>query len=101
QGHVREAENYFKEAAKTEPGFAPAYYNLGILSAAQGDMRRAIGYFTQTLMLNPQNAEAHASLARALAEQGGKEAAAKHLQEAIRILKTRKSMTDASPPPQS
>jgi tetratricopeptide (TPR) repeat protein len=102
QGHVREAENYFKEAIKTQPGFAPAYYNLGILSAAQGEVYRAIEYFTETLMLDPQNAEAHASLARALAEQGGKKEAAKHLQEAIRILKTqRKSMTDASPPPRS
>ena len=65
-------------------------------------MYRAIEYFTETLMLDPQNAEAHASLARALAEQGGKKEAAKHLQEAIRILKTqRKSMTDASPPPRS
>jgi tetratricopeptide (TPR) repeat protein len=102
QGHVREAENYFKEAIKAQPGFAPAYYNLGILSAARGDMRRAIEYFTETLMLDPQNAEAHTSLARVLAEQGRKEAAAKHLQEAIRILKTqRKSMTVASPTPQS
>jgi tetratricopeptide (TPR) repeat protein len=102
QGHVREAENYFKEAIKTQPGFAPAYYNLGILSAAQGEVYRAIEYFKETLMLDPQNAEAHASLARALAEQGGKKEAAKHLQEAIRILKTqRKSMTDASPPPRS
>jgi len=53
-------------------------------------------------VIDPQNAEAHASLARALMEQGKKDEAAKHYQEAIRILKTqRNSMPVVSPTPRS
>ena len=82
-----EAKNYLEEITKIRPSFAPAYYNLGILSAAEGRMELAVDYFRRTLQIDPQYTEAQVGLARALAEQGKPNEAAEQLREAIRKLK--------------
>ena len=56
--------------------------------AARGALDRAIQYFRQAAQIQPDDAEVQEGLGRALLEQGKREEAAKHLQEAVRILKS-------------
>jgi Flp pilus assembly protein TadD len=56
--------------------------------AAQGKLGEAVQYFREATRLRPQDVEAHQNLGRGLLELGKKDEATKHLQEALRILRS-------------
>ncbi len=58
-----EAEKYYQEALKTEPGFVNALYGLGKTYLAMGEVKKASGYFEQAMKAAPARAEVHFDLA--------------------------------------
>lgn len=58
-----EAEKYYKEALKMEPGFANALFGLGKTYLAMGEVRKAGEYFELAVQSAPDNAEIQIELA--------------------------------------
>lgn len=58
-----EAEKYFKEALKMEPGFVNALFGLGKTYLAMGEVRKAAEYFELAVKAAPNNADAQFELA--------------------------------------
>jgi Flp pilus assembly protein TadD len=75
-------------AAKADPKDGRIALQLGLVLAAQGKLNDAVRYFGEATRLRPEDAEAHESLGRGLLELGRKDEAAKHLREALRILRS-------------
>jgi Tfp pilus assembly protein PilF len=88
EGHLGEATSLFEQAVEQEPGDAKIHSKLGEVLAAQGKLDAAIQAFRRALQIQPMDAEFHENLGRALTERGFKEEGAKHLQQAIRILRS-------------
>jgi tetratricopeptide (TPR) repeat protein len=95
RGEVQPALDHYLTALRLNPKYAGAYYNVGVILARRGETNYAILRFRQALMINPDFAEAHEGLGRALILQGEKVEGMKHLQEALKILKTARG-TDSS-----
>jgi len=91
-GDLEQATEHFREALRLKPDYAEAYNNLGRVTASQGQLEIAIGLFKQAIDIRPDYAEAHENLGRALAQQGKRDDAVRHLEEAVRILKSRRAV---------
>ncbi len=64
------------------------YANMGDIEASRGDWARAIEYYRRAVEVEPGLADAHERLGRLLIQDGRREEAIKHLEEAVRILKS-------------
>jgi 4-amino-4-deoxy-L-arabinose transferase-like glycosyltransferase/Flp pilus assembly protein TadD len=53
KGHLKDAEEQFREALKIDPGFAEAYNNLGAVLASQGRADEAAAMFRKAAGLKP------------------------------------------------
>jgi protein O-mannosyl-transferase len=65
-----DAEIFFWQSLKINPGYIPALIDMGSLRAEQGDYANAIGYFNKALAIDPLNATAHFNLSALYRMQG-------------------------------
>jgi tetratricopeptide (TPR) repeat protein len=65
-GRFAEAEPLYRQAIDSQPDFAPAHSNLGIILYAKGDLQGATAGFRRAVELSPDLAEAHFNLGRVL-----------------------------------
>ena len=63
--NIDEAITCYKKAAELDPGFASAYYNLGIIYAAKGMFDQAISSYKKVLTIKPDYYAARNNLATA------------------------------------
>lgn len=62
---TREAEALWQKVVSIQPGYANAWYSLGIAAEKRGAGAEAAGYFRKVLELNPGNEEAQKKLREA------------------------------------
>jgi Flp pilus assembly protein TadD len=68
-GNIAAERAALEQAIKADPGFAPAYYQLGYLDFQAGDNAAAERRFRQVVNITPSYFEAWVSLAETLGEQ--------------------------------
>jgi tetratricopeptide (TPR) repeat protein len=73
----------YREAARADPAFPSARYNLGRILLKQGHGEQGMAEVREALRLYPDFAEAHEVLGLAYTEQGRLEQAVAHLQQAL------------------
>jgi len=73
----------YREAARVDPQFPSARYNLGRLLLKQGQVEQGMAEVQEALRLYPEFAEAHEVLGLAYTEQGRLHEAVAHLQQAL------------------
>lgn len=89
KGQSREAIAALREAVKANPLFARAHYQLGVMLAHGGAHEEAIRSYRRALQIEPGMAETHESLGKLLALMGRTDEGVKHLEEAVRLIKSR------------
>jgi tetratricopeptide (TPR) repeat protein len=72
-----------REAARVDPTFPSAHYNLGRLLLKQRQLEQGMAEVQEALRLYPEFAEAHEVLGLAYTEQGRLDEAVAHLQQAL------------------
>ncbi|MBI3333384.1 MAG: tetratricopeptide repeat protein [Candidatus Omnitrophica bacterium] len=77
-GDLRSALSSYQRAIATNPGFADAYNDLGVVLESLGDFQRAEAAYTAALQLDPDLAEAHSNLALLYEQMGRLKEAAAH-----------------------
>jgi tetratricopeptide (TPR) repeat protein len=75
----------YREAARVDPAFPSARYNLGRLLLKQGHGEQGMAEVQEALRLYPEFAEAHEVLGLAYTEQGRLEQAVAHLRQALSL----------------
>ena len=75
----------YREAARVDPRFPSARYNLGRLLLKQGQVEQGMAEVQEALRLYPEFAEAHEVLGLAYTEQGRLYDAVTHLQQALAL----------------
>jgi tetratricopeptide (TPR) repeat protein len=86
-GNVKDAEKFFLELLKSEPGFAPALNYLGYMWAEAGtNLRRAEEMLLEAVRQEPANGAYVDSLGWVYYKLGNLELAEKHLTEAARLV---------------
>jgi tetratricopeptide (TPR) repeat protein len=75
----------YREAARVDPRFPSARYNLGRLLLQQGQVEPGMAEVQAALRLYPEFAEAHEVLGLAYTEQGRLDAAMAHVQRALAL----------------
>jgi tetratricopeptide (TPR) repeat protein len=73
----------YREAARVDPQFPSARYNLGRLLLKQGQVEQGMAEVQEALRLYPEFAEAYEVLGLAYTEQGRLHEAVAHLQQAL------------------
>ena len=73
----------YREAARVDPQFPSAPYNLGRLLLKQGQVEQGMAEVQEALRLYPEFAEAHEVLGLAYTEQGRLPEAVAHVQQAL------------------
>lgn len=68
--HYVNAEIYFWQALRINPGFIPALIDMGSLKSEQGDLDAAVRYLTRAIALEPSNRSARYNLAMVYRLQG-------------------------------
>jgi len=74
---------------KVDVNDAKISFVMGHILGHRGQVSQAIELFNHSLRTDPEFTEAHVSLAQLLAAQGRRDEAAKHYNDALRILKSR------------
>jgi enediyne biosynthesis protein E4 len=74
---------FYREAARVDPAFPSARYNLGRLLLKRGHGEQGMAQVQEALRLYPEFAEAHEVLGLAYTEQGRLDKAVSHLQQAL------------------
>jgi Flp pilus assembly protein TadD len=64
QERFEEAASHFSEAARINPDYFEAHYNLGVALVLQGDRKGAAYHFSQALRIDPDNVSARRALER-------------------------------------
>jgi tetratricopeptide (TPR) repeat protein len=85
RGHFADAEPYFKEVLRLEPGNAVAHFNLGYTYDQCGRFADAIAAFSEATRLNPKIDRAWYGMGLAHAKLGQHEEAAAALNEAAML----------------
>ena len=75
----------YEKALKIQPGYADAYYNMGIAYKNKGNLEAAIDCYNQALKIKPDYAEAYNNMANALKDNGNLEAAIDCYNQALKI----------------
>ncbi|MSP40047.1 MAG: tetratricopeptide repeat protein [Deltaproteobacteria bacterium] len=89
QGQNSEAVAALRDAVKANPLFAKAHYQIGVMLGQGGAHEEAIWSYRQALQVDPSMAEAHESLGKLLASMGRTDEGVKHLEAAVRLIKSR------------
>jgi Flp pilus assembly protein TadD len=74
-----------ERAIATQPDFAAAHYDLGLLLAGRGQFEGAIRHYAESLRLNPRNADAFNNWGTALALQNRSAEARRKFQAALSL----------------
>lgn len=53
QGHLKDAEHYYRAILERKPSFADGWHNLGIVYSKYGDLNQAAQYFMRAASINP------------------------------------------------
>ncbi len=77
------AQLLYREAARLDPSFPSARFNLGRMHLEQGDTAQGIEEVQAAIRLHPELAEAHETLGLAYIEQSQWQAAIRHLVRAL------------------
>jgi tetratricopeptide (TPR) repeat protein len=77
------AQLLYREAARLDPSFPSARFNLGRTYLEQGETARGIEEIQEAIRLHPEFAEAHETLGLAYLEQSQWESAIRHLVRAL------------------
>lgn len=85
QQQREEARNEFEKALAINPQYAPAHYDLGLLSYNQGDLPLALEHYRRAIAANPQHTEALNNIGFVLMQQGEQQQALSHFEHAIKI----------------
>ncbi|HVT04277.1 MAG TPA: tetratricopeptide repeat protein [Thermoanaerobaculia bacterium] len=85
RGFPKDAEVEFHRAISADSRFYPAWYNLGLIHAAQGNHFRAIHDLNKSLSIKPGNAAAHFQLGLLYEKRGATDDAVEHYARAFQI----------------
>jgi len=85
QGRLDEAIACYTELIQLEPGYAPAYNNLGNALFLQGKPDQALDNYSRALQLEPNMVDAHYNMAVLLAHQGKKDQAIKAYRQTLEL----------------
>jgi predicted O-linked N-acetylglucosamine transferase (SPINDLY family) len=85
QGHLRQAEQLYRQILQVDPRNIGALHLLGVLAHQVGRSDLAIDYLNQALRLNPHFAEAHYNLGVVLKQQGKLTEGVACYQQALRL----------------
>ena len=77
------AESLLRQAIEQDPGFAPAYANLGVVHVARGNARAALAAMARSVELAPDHTDLRLNLADALARNWRLEDAIGHYKEVL------------------
>ncbi|MDB6016777.1 MAG: transrane and repeat-containing protein 1-like [Pedosphaera sp.] len=80
-----EAEQYFREALRINPGLEVAHNNYANLLKLLQRPEEAERHYREAIQINPENAAAHYNYANLVSELQRLEEAERHYQEAVRI----------------
>ena len=86
EGRIDEAAAHYARAIALQPGYAPAYNNLGVMQRAAGRVDEAIATYQVALQQKGDYPDAHYNLANALLEQGRPQEAVEHFRIALRSI---------------
>ena len=84
-GRVGEGVRHFEEAVRLNPDFGGAYYNIGLVRAAQQRHQEAIRYYRRALDAKPDLADVQNAWGSALVALNRPDAAAAHYRSALEI----------------
>lgn len=79
------AIQFFQEATKYDPSYAPGYFGVAYVYSIQNKIAEAIPLYRETIKRAPTFPDAHGNLARALLMTGNPTEAERELQEALRL----------------
>jgi tetratricopeptide (TPR) repeat protein len=85
KGFPKDAEREFERSVDSDSHFYPAWYNLGLVRAAQGDAGGARRAFDRTIHYKPGHAAALFQLGLMAEESGNREEAIEHYAKAFLI----------------
>jgi predicted O-linked N-acetylglucosamine transferase (SPINDLY family) len=83
-GDLAGAERAFRAAIAAEPGFAPAYGNLGMVVWEQRRLDEGLALLARAVELDPQHLNARLNLGNVLAMAGRREESVAHYREVLR-----------------
>lgn len=84
-GQLDDAIDAFRHAVATDPNFAEAHYNLGVLLRLQGRIDEAVESYQNAVLLQPDFAEAHYNIGNARLAQNRLEDAIASYRKAVTI----------------
>jgi len=65
---IQRAISLLEKSITVDPGYAEAYYRLGVIYIHQGDADKAIAYMVKTVEINPNFTQAYTNLGSILAQ---------------------------------
>jgi tetratricopeptide (TPR) repeat protein len=97
-GKLREAVGCFETALAIDPGYHPSWNNLGnAVEAFDGNLRRAIEAYRRAIALRDDRANYHLNLASALCRLERADEGARHLDDALRMDPSLRTVVPAFP----
>jgi serine/threonine-protein kinase len=84
-GQLDEAIDFYEQAIRLDPKYAPAHMNLGVALKATGNVDEAIDCYRRAIEADPTFAQAHNNLANALKGRGDLAGAVEHFEQAARL----------------
>jgi len=85
RGFPKDAEVEFRRSVDADSRFYPAWYNLGLIHASQGNHLRAIHDLNRSLSIKPGNAAAQFQLGLLYEKRGNTDEAVEHYARAFEI----------------
>jgi predicted O-linked N-acetylglucosamine transferase (SPINDLY family) len=85
KNNLQVAENLYNETLKTNPNYAGAHNNLGIVLNELGEYQKAISCYEKAIQIQPNYAAAHYNLGNTLNELGEHQKAMSSYEKAIQI----------------
>lgn len=82
-GYLEQAASSFKQVAKSQPGNAEAFYNLGTLYLRKNDLAQAQEFLSKTVNLKPDYPEAWNNLGMIAAQQNDAPTAIRNFQRSL------------------
>ena len=85
KNNLQVAENLYNETLKTNPNYAGAHNNLGIVLNELGEYQKAISSYEKAIQIQPNYVEAHYNLGNTLKELGEHQKAISCYEKVIQI----------------